>query len=286
MNDRPDIIWLDEPGAQSPTLVGNKAATLARLRELGHEVPDGFCVTTAAPQRLTEPLRRSISSALDRLMPPWVVRSSATAEDGDHYAFPGLFKTVLDLADGRSALEAVEAVRHSMSSPAASTYAAHHDLEMDGFLMGVLIQSLVPATVSGVAFSQDPVTGDLGVVIESNYGLGETVVDGSITPDSLTVHDDGRICDRRVGSKKAKVVVTTQGTRIRRLPTSELERSACSITDDLAATVAAVVRRIESELRHPVDIEWAAAGGRVFILQSRPITTLPAQPTTTSGDCE
>jgi pyruvate,water dikinase len=276
------IVWLDDPDANQPALVGNKAAVLAQLRARGYEVPDGFCVTTSAELVLTDGLRAAIGTALNELMPPWVVRSSATAEDSRGYAFPGLFRTVLDLADVRSVYEAIAAVRSSASSATVREYAEYHGIDLRDFRMAVLIQTLVPAMVAGVAFSRDPVTGEAGVVIESNYGLGETVVDGSVTPDSLTVLRDGTISQRRVGSKKAKVVVTTHGTRIRRLATSELERASCSLDDEGARLVAEAVFRLEDDLETPVDVEWAAVPDRLYILQSRPITTLsgiPTQPT-------
>jgi pyruvate,water dikinase len=270
----PSIVWLDDEEARRPSLVGNKAAVLAQLRQRGYEVPYGFCITTAADLVLTEQLRADIGSALGELMPPWVVRSSATAEDSKAYAFPGLFRTVLDLADVQSAYEAIAVVRRSAGSPSVARYAAHHGIDLSDFRMAVLIQSLLPATVAGVAFSRDPVTGGPGVVIESNYGLGETVVDGSVTPDSLTVSADGTVGQRRLGSKRAKVVVTTHGTRIRRLETSALERGAWSLGDEAARSVATTVRRLEADIRSPVDVEWAIVGDRLYILQSRPITTL------------
>lgn len=282
--EAPSIVWLDDELARQASLVGNKAAVLAQLRQRGYEVPYGFCITAAADTVLADEVRTAIGAALSDLMPPWVVRSSGTVEDSQEYAFPGLFRTILDLADVRSVYEAVAAVRRSADSPTVAAYAAHHKIDLSNFRMAVLIQTLVPATVAGVAFSRDPVTGADGVVIESNYGLGETVADGSVTPDSLTVLEDGVISHRRVGSKKAKVVVTTHGTRLRRLSTSDLERSSFSLDDEKARLIATTVRQLENDLRAPVDVEWALVADRLHILQSRPITSLPQAPAqTTSG---
>jgi len=111
-------------------------------------------------------------------------------------------------------------------------------------------------------------------VIESNYGLGETVVDGSVTPDSFIFDGDDELIERTAGTKRQKVVATTLGARVRRVDTSDLERLGLSLSDEDALAVAAVTRKIESDLGYPVDVEWAFGEGRLHILQARPITTI------------
>ena len=116
-------------------------------------------------------------------------------------------------------------------------------------------------------------TGAPDVIIEANYGIGETVVDGSVTPDAITVDPDRTITERRLGSKREKLVATTSHARVRRLPTSALERSNHVLSDDEALTIADLVRRLEVDRGKPVDIEWAIEGDVLYVLQSRPITT-------------
>ena len=280
---RPTLSWLTDPDCQDPSLVGNKAATLAKLRERGYDVPDGFCLTISALEGDPSVWHEAVVEALRQLRPPWVARSSATAEDSNAHAFPGLFLTVLDLSDVRSVFEAIEQIHRSTQSDTVAVYAAHHHVETDLVRMAVLVQSLVPAEVAGVAFSRDPVTGKPSVVIEANYGLGETVVDGSVTPDSITIGQDGTIEDRHLGSKRQKVVTTTLGTRVRRLDTSELERSASVLSDDAARDIAQTVRDVEKDLATPVDVEWALAGGVLHMLQARPITATPELASSTGG---
>ena len=141
-----------------------------------------------------------VSTALLDLPAPWVARSSSTAEDSDGLAFPGLFSTVLDLADARSLLEAVETVRASLHADAVATYAFGNGVDPSTVQMAVLVQSLVSATSAGVALGfRHPVTGAPDVIIEANYGIGETVVDGSVTPDAITVDPDRTITERRLG---------------------------------------------------------------------------------------
>lgn len=246
---------------------------LARLRQRGHPVPDGFCVTTDGLARGEAAWRDEVDAALQRLSPPWVVRSSSTVEDSHGLAFPGLFTTVIDLADARSAREAIETVRRSSTAPAVAAYARHHGVDVAAIMMAALVQPLVVATAAGVAFSRDPVTGANHVLVEANYGLGETVVDGSVTPDACTVDTDGSISARRLGSKRQKVVATTAAARVRRVETSELERASSVLTDAQAQAIADLTRRLASETGRPVDIEWALVGDDLHLLQARPITT-------------
>jgi pyruvate,water dikinase len=243
----------------------------------GYEVPRGFCITTAALSAGAHLYEEPVVEALRQLESPWVARSSSTAEDSQGHAFPGLFTTLLDLADAGSLLDAVEKIQISTHSEVVRTYAKRVGVDPDAVRMAILVQSLVPATVAGVAFSCDPVTEVQHVVIEANYGLGETVVDGSVTPDGFTVSAAGEILKRSVGSKRQKVVATTRGARVRRVDTSDLERAALCLSDQDAVEVAEVTRKLNADLGYAVDIEWAFVNGRLHLLQARPITTVKGE---------
>jgi pyruvate,water dikinase len=270
---RSNVYWLDDSRCRDAARVGNKGAMLARLRQRGHPIPDGFCITTEALADGEAAWRDDMETALRRLSPPWVVRSSSTAEDSAGLAFPGLFTTVLDLPDVRTVREAIQTVHRSANGPAVAAYARHHHFAVESIRMAVLVQPLVIASAAGVAFSRDPVSGADRVLIEANYGLGETVVDGSVTPDAYAVEPDGSIGERRIGSKRQKVVATTATARVRRVETSELERGSSVLTDAQVHAIANLVRRLAAELTHAVDVEWALVGGDLLLLQARPITT-------------
>lgn len=272
---KPLLTWLSEDDCLDASLVGNKAARLAELRSLDYDVPNGFCLTTVGLERPTVEWHQALIGVSPQLAPPWVARSSANAEDSPNNAFPGLFTTVLDISDLHSAFEAITRVHSSVKSNIVITYAQHHGIDIANLRMAVLVQELVPATVAGVAFSRDPISGENNVVIEANYGIGETVVDGSVSPDSVTVGAEGVILARHLGSKRQKVIATTSGTRVRRVETSPLERSASVLSNEAALRVADLVRRIESDLGFPVDVEWAIDDDRLYTLQARPITVLP-----------
>jgi phosphoenolpyruvate synthase/pyruvate phosphate dikinase len=267
------VLWLSDPQCRCEALAGNKAATLARLRGLGYDVPDGFAVATTAVAAGAGAYADAVRGALDRLDPPWVARSSSTVEDSKGHAFPGLFATLLDLGDPSSLLAAIETIRSGANSEAMRRYAGRLGVDPGAVEMAVLVQSLVPASVAGVAFSRDPAGGRQDVAIEANYGLGETVVEGSVVPDSFTVGAGGEILARSLGSKRRKAVATGAGG-LRRVDVGDPERAAYALADGQVAAVAALARGLERDLGHPVDVEWAFAGDRLHVLQARPISTL------------
>jgi phosphoenolpyruvate synthase/pyruvate phosphate dikinase len=270
----PPLLWLNDPQCQDQGSAGNKAANLARLLRLGYDVPDGFSVTTTAIAAGAGSYAAAVAEALARLESPWATRSSSTAEDSPGHAFPGLFTTLLGLDDTSSLLAAIEEVHASASSDVMRRYADRLGVDPDAVRMAVLVQRLVPASVAGVAFSRAPDSRLSQVVIEANYGLGETVVEGSVTPDSFTVGASGEILDRSLGSKRQKVVAAPGGERPRRVDVGDGERSAFALDDERVAAVAEVARRLEADLGHPVDVEWAFAGDRLYVLQARPISTM------------
>lgn len=272
VSERP-VVWLADPAALESSVVGNKAATLARLIERGYNVPNGFVVTIGALGGGEERWQTAAHTALRRLPPPWVARSSSTAEDSPLTAYPGLFRTVIDLADPRSVVEAIREVRDSTETEAVSAYATHHGVDPETIRMAVLVQCMVVAESAGVSFSRDPMLETPVICVEANYGLGETVVDGSVIPDSYRVDGD-EIVDRTIGSKREKLVVTTSAARVRRLATSEREQSRSALTDEQVIQVAQVTCRLEQELGRPVDVEWAFSRDGLHVLQARPITTV------------
>lgn len=272
----PPLIWLDDPLSRDRELVGNKSATLAQLLSLGYRVPQGFSVTTTALAAGDGAYADAVLESLARLESPWVARSSSNAEDSPGHAFAGLFATLLNLGDAGALLAAIERVRASADGETMRRYADRLGVDPGAVRMAVLVQSLVPASVAGVAFSRDPDTGLQRVIIEANYGLGETVVEGSVAPDSFTVGPSGEVLARSLGSKRQKVVAVAGGGQPRRVEVGEEERSAFALDDGRAAAVAEAVRGLEADLGRPVDVEWAFAGERLYLLQARPISTLAA----------
>jgi pyruvate,water dikinase len=138
---------------------------------------------------------------------------------------------------------------------------------------GVVLQRLVPAEAAGVLFSADPVTGADEVVIEAGWCLGEAVVDGLVVPDLFRLAPDGRVVSQVVGCKDRAVVPRPGGGTTTVAVASERSRRPCLGPADLAA-LAALAHTCDRVFGGPSDVEWAAAGGTVSLLQRRPITTL------------
>ncbi|WP_286886497.1 PEP/pyruvate-binding domain-containing protein [Aneurinibacillus sp. UBA3580] len=204
----------------------------------------------------------------------YAVRSSSTYEDLAGAAFAGQHETFLNV----TADEVAEKVRECFASlwqKHAVLYRRYQGFSQEGASMAVVIQRMIAAETAGVAFSVDPVSGNLDyVLVEGNYGVGESVVGGEAVTDSWVVDtSQGRIVERRVSEKEYYVVPAERGVKTRLLP-PEYRETPC-LSDEQILEIAGVAKKIEREFQTPQDIEWAYADGRLYILQARPQTTIP-----------
>jgi pyruvate,water dikinase len=209
---------------------------------------------------------------------PVAVRSSATAEDLPEASFAGQQETYLNLRGAKNVLTAVRECWASLWTGRAISYRSHRDIDPDQVAIAVVIQTLIPAEAAGILFTANPINGDRGqVVISASWGLGEAVVGGLVTPDSLTLEkSSGRVMDRQITDKHIQTIQTKSGTREEPVP--EHLRSLPALSDDGAAELCRLGVQIETHFGFPLDIEWALAKGKFSILQARPITALPAPP--------
>ena len=278
-----EVAWLGEPAAHEPALVGGKAASLSRLAA-EHPVPPGFVLTSkalalAAPRLargvVPDDLRAQIGAAYATLGGGRVaVRSSAIDEDGAAHSFAGQHETFLNIEGADAIAEAVVLCFASAFTSRALDYRLHVGLPVDHISLAVLVQSQVLADSSAVVFSANPVNGRLDeIVVNASYGLGESIVGGTTTPDTFVVRkSDGEIVSRTIGEKRLMTVPVPGGTR--EVETPALLRGQQSVTDDVVAAMAELAIRLESATGAPVDIECAVHDGSLYLLQSRPITTL------------
>ncbi|MEO6397301.1 MAG: PEP/pyruvate-binding domain-containing protein, partial [Tepidiformaceae bacterium] len=162
----------------------------------------------------------------------------------------------------------------SAGSPQALAYRSRQGLPLDDVRIAVLVQSLVPSDVSAVVFSANPVTGSRDeVMINASWGLGESIVGGSVTPDTFVINKDNlELAWRDISRKERMTVMTAAGTAEIEVP-AELQLKP-SLDDGQVQGMAALALRLERLLGHEVDIECAIAGGELYLLQCRPITTL------------
>lgn len=275
-----ELVWLGDEAAHDAALTGGKASVLSRLAA-GYRVPPGFVLTTRAFERsgeLTESVLevayRRLADSIGEDSPRVAVRSSAVDEDGEASSFAGQHETYLNLCGPAEVLDAVRRCWESARSERALEYRRHHGLGADDPTIAVLVQLLVPADVSAVVFSANPLSGALDeVVINAAWGLGESIVGGTTTPDTVIVDRPGlSVRERVVGEKRRMTVSVPGGTREVDVPA--LLRTRLAITDEQAVTAARLAVALEETAGHPVDIECAFAGGELYLLQARPITTL------------
>jgi pyruvate,water dikinase len=285
------VLRLGEAGDNHRSLVGGKAFNLGKMIAAGLPVPHGFCVTTtafdhflAACPRRTElsnllaqcsgdemgriaELSREVRSCLaevhvpervkEAVLPAWreageeqsfAVRSSATVEDAAGMSFAGQFESILNVREADALLAAIKTCWLSLFSERALVYLARQRVPAEKVKMAVLVQEMVAASHAGVVFTADPLTGATDrFVVECVSGLGEGLVQGTIQPERMVV-------EKRTGH----VLVSSE----KELLSSTTLEHLCNLA-----------RRTEHLFSAPQDIEWAQRDGKLFLLQSRPITT-------------
>jgi pyruvate,water dikinase len=209
---------------------------------------------------------------------PVAVRSSATAEDLPGASFAGQQDTYLNIRGKDALLEAVKRCWASLWTARAIGYRIKNGIDQESVALAVVVQELVPADAAGVLFTANPVSGRRGeAVITAAWGLGEAIVSGIVTPDTLTVEKTtGRITHRQISNKQTMTVRTDAGVCAQAVPHALKKKAVLSPKQ--AAELVALGNSIENLIGLPVDIEWALARGKFAILQARPITSLPEPP--------
>lgn len=278
-------------------LAGGKGASLGEMTRAGISVPPGFVILAAAFEKfLAETdLNVEIDSILDSVnhkeihtienasekikalilqaeMPDNIaieiqkffnklgakyvaVRSSATAEDSASAAWAGQLESYLNTTE-ENLLGNVKKCWASLFTPRAIFYRFEKDLHKQKISVAVVVQKMVESEKSGIAFSVHPVTQDRNqLIIEAGFELGEAIVSGQITPDSYVVEKQPRrIIDKNIQAQKSV------------------------LSDKEILELSELILKIEKHFGFPCDIEWAFERGKIFIVQSRPITTLSSRP--------
>jgi pyruvate,water dikinase len=239
------VVALSDVSAGMVALVGGKAAGLGELIRRGERVPPGFCVTTEAHRRGEIP-EAAVAAAYERLGGgPVAVRSSATAEDLPDASFAGQQDTFLGVTGIGELIAAIAKCWESLHAERAVAYRRARDIDDAGVWMAVVVQRMVEPAVAGVLFTANPLTGRrTEMTVDAAPGLGTAVVDGATTVDHYVL--DG---PQATGSG--------------------------SLTSARLAELWAVGERLQAHFGSPQDVEWAFDGdGALWLLQSRPITTL------------
>lgn len=258
--------------ATDKQLVGGKAHALNVLLGAGFTVPPGFVVSSSAFMNMTPSVKEAILSSFDSLSTDLVaVRSSAIGEDSADAAWAGQLDTFLNCTRD-NLIEHIEKCWQSAGSERAQSYAKQKSLE--GTKVAVIVQAMIQSDISGVAFSVHPVTQSPDhIVIEAGLGLGEAIVSGEVTPDTFVVNKQtGEPTEKHIGHQAKKLARSADGTTDW-LPLSD-EGKQQKLTDTQITELSILVKKLEALFTYPVDVEWGISDNIIYILQSRPITTL------------
>ncbi|MBU1091343.1 hypothetical protein KKA27_00520 [Patescibacteria group bacterium] len=236
----------EELSKKDVKIAGGKGASLGELTQAGFEVPPGFVVLDSKSKNID----KEILQEFDRLEVEKVaVRSSATAEDSITNSCAGQLESYLNVTK-KDLLKSIQKCRDSLYSPRALTYCAERGLTNKDILVAVVVQKMVDSEKAGVCFTVHPVTQDKKqMIIEAVDGLGESLVQGIVTPDSYVIN------------KKTFGLIDININGRQKLNETQIKKLAKICID------------IEKHYKKPQDIEWALEKGKFYIVQSRPITT-------------
>jgi len=239
--------------------------------ENASEKIQGLILDAKIPDYITDEIQESFKKLDTQFV---AVRSSATAEDSASAAWAGQLDSFLNV-EKNDVVESVQKCWASLFTPRAIFYRFEQGLHQQKISVAVVVQKMVNSECSGIAFSVHPVTEDRNqMIIEAGFGLGETIVQGAITPDSYVVEKEPRaILDINVNiQNKAMYRASDGGNELKEL--DEKEGSEQVLTGKEIIELSDLIMKIEEHYGFPVDIEWAREKEKFYIVQSRPITTL------------
>jgi pyruvate,water dikinase len=319
----PQTVSLAELRRADVDRYGAKSASLGELIGAGVPVPPGFalsadaylsavegveleglgadqCAEAIRETEMPDALRAEIAERYEALAeesgdprPAVAVRSSAIGEDSEEATFAGQQETYLWVRDADQVCKAVRDCWVSLYSPEAVSYRAEMAAEHAAAAMGVTVQLMVDAAVSGVMFTCNPVSGDPSTVaVNASWGLGLAVVGGEVTPDEYRISKVTReVLSRSIGPKEIEYVPDPSGSGAARAEVPEERREVACLGDERLRALVEVGRQVEDHFGSHQDIEWGIARdpdgghglGELFMLQSRPVTVKPAKPEALAG---
>jgi pyruvate,water dikinase len=254
--------------------------SLPATLETASETIRGLFAQGKVPPEIAEAIRGSYE-AMGRPEKSVAVRSSATAEDLPEASFAGQHETFLNISGINSVLNAVKKCWASLWTARAISYRIKNNIDQNTVALAVFVQEMVDAEVSGILFTANPINGHRDeVVINAAWGIGEAIVGGLVSPDTIVADKaSSRIKKVDIAEKTIITVLTGSGTREESL--NDARRSSQVLKEAQIIELVDIARKIEDFYGNPQDIEWCHAGGRFYIVQSRPITALPEPETPT-----
>ena len=201
------------------------------------------------------------------------VRSSATTEDLAEASFAGQQETFLNIQGDRPLLDAIKKCFASLFTPRATYYRNKKGFRHESASLAVVVQKMVDSNKSGVIFSKDPSQKRDDVIIEAVFGLGEGIVSGQITPDRYLVSPNGKLVEKEIKDKKIAIVKSPEGGQEKVKLKPEISKKQV-LKDTEVIRLAEIALKLETHYKKPQDIEFAIEADEIYIVQTRPITTL------------
>jgi pyruvate,water dikinase len=240
----------------------------------------GWFDTAHLPAELGAAIRSAYTDLCNRSLQgrddlPVAVRSSATAEDLPGASFAGQQETYLNIRGADAVLAAAKKCWASLWTARAIAYRAKNGIDQEAVALAVVVQEMVNADAAGVLFTANPVNGYRDeIVINAAWGLGEAIVGGLVTPDTIVVDKaSGKVKVQEVAEKTLIIVPAGTGTEQRTL--TDERRNKRVLSSSQVRGLARIGREIEALYGTPLDIEWCRAENQMFVVQARPITALP-----------
>jgi len=289
LSSRAFASFVDESGLDgriADAVAGLTAGDAVRIGRISHAISESMR-SAPVPDSLRDEISRryeGLARARGVTSPPVAVRSSAVGEDGQDATFAGQQESYLWVRGAEHVCDAVRDCWVSLYSPPAISYRARLARGSEPPAMGVTVQLMVDAEVSGVMFTCNPVSGDPSMIaINASWGLGLAVVGGEVTPDHYLVSKvTGEVVREQISAKQVEYVPDARGRGAVRVEVPPARRDVpCLTGQDLSALVD-VGRAVQRHFGSHQDIEWALArearpGERLLIVQSRPVTALSVQ---------
>jgi pyruvate, water dikinase len=309
-----NILWFNQIRKEDISKVGGKGANLGEMFNSKIPVPNGFCVTAKAYEKFIEfngikdeikqllnidfentnelqnasekinelilksqipiDIKNDIINAYSNLNCFVAVRSSATAEDLPTASFAGQQATFLNVKGEKNIVNYVQQCWASLFTARAIYYRETNKFDHMQVLISVVVQKMVNSDSAGVMFTVHPVTNNRNeMIIEGSFGLGELVVSGSVTPDSYIVTKKPfEIKDIYISEKRIAMYRNEKGENYEKVLEDEANEQV--LNEKQILELAKLGLLIEQHYKFPQDIEWAYEGNKLYITQSRPITTL------------
>lgn len=253
-----------------------KDASLENIREIGEEIRNKI-IQCEIPCEVEQEIVKAINKmGIDDY---YAVRSSATAEDLEFASFAGQQDTYLNIKGEKSLLSSVRDCWASLFTDRAILYRIQNKIEHEKVYMSVVVQKMVLPEVSGIMFTADPVSGHRGIIsIDASYGLGEALVSGLVSPDIYKFKKSSSQIDSKIIAVKKLAIIPVEGGGTKKVEITG-EKSTCQVMQDSQIkSLAGLGMAIESHYGCPQDIEWCMENNKLYVVQSRAITSLFPMP--------